>query len=235
MRRLRGADTWSVAALSFAFVAVYLLDSALDLGWTEDLATRPEQVGAALDAIAAGTPSGETWLALSTLLTSAFAHADALHLGTNLVFFWLFGSLLVRVAGNRWLLATFALTSVTAASAFVARHLDSALPVSMIGASGAISGVAGAYCVLALRWDVPNAYAWPLAHPIPPLHAAAVAALSALSDIFTLAELHGMSDGVARDAHLGGFAGGIVLAMLLTTFFPDIRAFKRSWLGGGRG
>jgi membrane associated rhomboid family serine protease len=41
----------------------------------------------------------------------------------------------------------------------------------------------------------------------------------------------GLADGVARDAHVGGFAGGLLLGALLTTFFPTYEGFLRSRLG----
>lgn len=223
-RQLRPLETWSVALLTASFIVAFAGERLWDLGWSEALALRPEEFFASWKMLRHAPSDASAWIALAHLWTPVWVHADAKHLLHNVIFFWLFGSLLVRVAGNGWLLVTFALTAATASLAYALRNPDG-LP--MVGASGAISGVAGAYCLLAFRWDVPDAYAWPLAYPVSPLHAAAAALLSAGTDVFVLAEAGGAATGVAHEAHIGGFVGGLFIAMLLTTWFPNRDAFLR--------
>jgi membrane associated rhomboid family serine protease len=227
--RVRPLETWSVAILTAAFAVAFAVERLLGLGWSETLALRPDEFFASWQTLRDAPSDASAWVGLAHLWTPVFAHADAKHLLHNAIFFWLFGSLLVRVAGNRWLLATFALTAATASLAYALRNPDG-LP--MLGASGAISGVAGAYCLLAFRWDVPDAYAWPLAYPISPLHAAAAALLAAGADALVLADAGGAATGIAHEAHLGGFVGGLFMAMLLTTLFPSRDAFLRFQVRG---
>jgi membrane associated rhomboid family serine protease len=227
----RRAATWSVVFLAITFAVIHAIDLALGGMLSLFGALRVDGLFMALGLLSADPLSLGGWLGLAPVLTYALLHADPTHLGSNLVFFWLFGSLLVKVAGNRWLLATFVFTAITAVVAFAVRHQGDP-QAAMIGASGAISGIAGAYVVLAFRWNIEDAYAWPLAHPIPPVQAAIAALLAAALDVYVLSSTG--SDGVARDAHIGGFAGGVLLAMVLTTLYSDVTQFRRSWLGGRR-
>lgn len=228
-RQLRPLETWSVILLTTSFAAAFAVERLWGLGWSEALAFRPDEFFASWKILRDAPSDASGWVGLVHLWTPVFVHADAKHLLHNAIFFWLFGSLLVRVAGNRWLLVTFALTAATASLAYALRNPEG-LP--MVGASGAISGVAGAYCLLAFRWDVPDAYAWPLAYPVSPLHAAAAALLAVITDVSVLADAGGAATGVAHEAHLGGFVGGVFIAMLLTTIFPNRDAFLRFRMRG---
>jgi len=118
-------------------------------------------------------------------------------------------------------------TPITAAAAYTLRHPD--LGMGLVGASGAISGVSGLYVLLAVRWGGPAVYAFPLSRPVPPMQAAVAALMAVGLDLYVLRE--GGGDGVARDAHLGGFAGGLILGALVTTLYPSIEAYRGSWLG----
>jgi membrane associated rhomboid family serine protease len=229
-RRWQALGNASVIALSASFALVFLADMIFDLGVNDRCAFTPMELTAAIDTLRNDPGSFEAWWVVSSLWTPVFAHASLEHLGHNLLFFWLFGSLLTQVANNRWLLFAFFVTAATASLAFYLRHPDG--PTGMVGASGAISGVAGAYVILALRWNAPSAHAWPLAYPVAPAHAALVAIIAAGADVFALStERYGGGDNVAYEAHIGGFAGGLVISLALTTVFPTIERFRRSWLG----
>jgi membrane associated rhomboid family serine protease len=223
-RPSRSWETWSVVLLTASFVLAFAVETLGNLGWSQALALQPDEFFASWKVLRHAPSDVSGWLGLAHLWTPVFAHADAKHLLHNVIFFWFFGSLLARAAGDGWLLITFVITAATASLAYALQNPEG-LP--MIGASGAISGVAGAYCLLAFRWDVPDAYAWPLAYPISPLQAAAAAVLAAGTDLFFLAGSGGAPTGVAHEAHLGGFMGGLLVAMLLTTVFPSRAAFLR--------
>lgn len=81
-----------------------------------------------------------------TLVTSMFLHGGWLHLLGNLWFLWVFGNNVEDSMGHGRFLAFYLLCGVAAALAQVAVDPGSAVP--MVGASGAISGVMGAYLVL---------------------------------------------------------------------------------------
>src|SRR5579884_1181155 len=84
-----------------------------------------------------------------TLVTSAFLHANWLHLGTNMLFLWVFGRGLEHELGWAYL-PFYGLSAVAAGLGSALLRAGSDVPG--IGASGAISGVLGAYLVL-----LPNA------------------------------------------------------------------------------
>lgn len=84
-----------------------------------------------------------------TLITYAFLHGDALHLATNMLFLWVFGRGLEREMGWRYL-PFYLFAAMAAGLVSAALRADSMGPT--IGASGAVSGVLGAYLIL-----LPNA------------------------------------------------------------------------------
>ena len=81
-----------------------------------------------------------------TLLTSIFMHGGWFHLIGNMWFLWVFGNNIEDVMGHGRFVAFYLVTGVAAALAQVFAQPGS--PVPMVGASGAISGVMGAYVVL---------------------------------------------------------------------------------------
>lgn len=219
----------AVIATSLVFAAIFVADQAMEFGLVYRFALVPQDLVAALDTLAQDPGSARSWLTLGTVFTTVLVHADLMHLGFNVAYFWLFGTLLAQVAGDRWVVLGLVICSITSAAAFVVHRADG--PATMVvGASGAISGIAGLYVLLAFRWEIPWAMAWPLARPVPPVRAALVAIVAAAMDIYALRT---GGDNVAQDAHLGGFAGGLVLGAILTTFFPTWERFRATWAGGG--
>ncbi len=219
----------AVIAVCLALTAVFVADWVTEFGLARTFALVPQDLVRALDTIGADPGSLDAWLTLGTAFTTLLVHADVMHLLFNLAYLWFFGTLLSQIAGDRVVLLALAVCAVTSAAAFVVNRAEGP-PTQVIGASGAISGVAGLYVLLAFRWDTPWVEAWPLARPIPPLHAALVAIVAAGVDVLALRD---GGDGVARDAHLGGFAGGLILGALLTSFFPTWERFRLSRLGRG--
>lgn len=217
----------TVIVVCTTLTAIHLLDALLfDDGLARVMALYPSELLRVLD----GAPitAREGW-AIATIWTSVLAHGGVEHLATNLLFFWLFGTLLAQIAGERWVVIALIVTSVTAAAAFVWRHADAAGPTGVLGASGAISGISGLYVLLSFRWDAPDVHAWPLSRPVPPVQAALAALIAAAIDVYVLRS--GDSEGVAVDAHVGGFAGGLLLGAVLTTMCPTLESFRRSFLG----
>ena len=84
--------------------------------------------------------------ASATVLTSMFLHGGWLHLGLNMLFLWVFGGKVEDSMGHSRFLAFYLLCGVAAAVAQAVMNPGSTLP--MVGASGAISGVLGAYFLL---------------------------------------------------------------------------------------
>lgn len=217
----------AVLWISTIFGAFFLLDTFGGLELPRHLMLHPQALMRALEVLPSAPADGAAWWAVATVWTSVLVHGDLWHLLYNVAYFWFFGTLLSHVTGDRGVVLALLVTSLTAGVAFVLRNPDAA---GVVGASGAISGVAGFYCLIAFRWDdAPDAHAWPLARPVAPIQAALVAIVAVALDLYVMRS--GMADGVARDAHIGGFGGGLVLGALLTTFFPSWQRYRSSRLG----
>lgn len=89
------------------------------------------------------TPAAFAW---PSAFTSLFLHAGWLHLGSNLLYLWIFGANVEDAFGRGRFLLFYVACGAIAAAAQVGTHLWSTVP--MIGASGAVAGVMGAYLVL---------------------------------------------------------------------------------------
>jgi membrane associated rhomboid family serine protease len=87
-------------------------------------------------------PPGEAF----TILTSLFMHGGLLHLGGNLLFLYIFGDNVEDAIGHLRYVLFYLASGVGAAAAQIATDPSSTIP--MVGASGAIAGVLGAYLVL---------------------------------------------------------------------------------------
>jgi membrane associated rhomboid family serine protease len=81
-----------------------------------------------------------------TLLTSTFLHGGALHLGGNMLFLWIFGDNIELKFGRLRFLGIYLMWGIVAGLVHIVGDLNS--PIPAVGASGAISGVLGAYLVM---------------------------------------------------------------------------------------
>jgi membrane associated rhomboid family serine protease len=145
-----------------------------------------------------------------TLITYQFLHADWLHLLTNMLFLWIFGDNVEDALGHWKYLFFYLACGVLAGLAHLAFNLDAYGP--LIGASGAVAGVMGAYALL-----YPHARVFVLARiivPIPlPVPAFWMLGFWIATQVFYV--IVGADDGVAWWAHLGGFVAGPLLALAL--------------------
>lgn len=153
---------------------------------------------------------GRQWL---TVLTHMFLHGGVVHLLGNMWFLWIFGGNVEGRLGPLRFLLFCLLAGVAAAGAQIAVGPFSAVP--MVGASGAISGVLGAYLVL-----FPTAFVWSLVPwivPILPIPAVVFLVLwfvlQAYNGVGALLSGAGGAGGVAWWAHAGGFAAGVVMTL----------------------
>ena len=151
-------------------------------------------------------------LTYSAVVTSMFLHGSWLHLIANMWFLWLFGNNIEDSTGHVRFLLFYLLTGVAAAAAHV--FMTPGSPVPMVGASGAISGVMGAYLLLYPRIRIETLFIFVIILRIIPVPAWFVLILW-----FGLQVLSGYMDpvgtsGVAVWAHVGGFAAGVVLIKL---------------------
>lgn len=145
------------------------------------------------------------------VFSSMFMHGGWMHLLGNMWFLWLFGNNIEDSTTRPRFIAFYLLCGVAAALAQVAANPESIVP--MVGASGAISGVMGAYLVLFPRVKVFTMvplgfYATSVALPAWAMLIYWMVLQIVSQAASTLGEQEG---GVAYLAHLGGFAAGVVL------------------------
>lgn len=160
---------------------------------------------------------GAGLLALATLLTSLFLHAGLLHIAGNMLYLFIFGPAVEEAMGHLRYFCFYMLAGVAAGLAMVAMGPQSGVPV--IGASGAIAGVLGAYFVLYPRGRILTILPVFLF-----IQFVEIPAIFYLLIWFAVQLYAGISSGaqgpllggVAWWAHVGGFLFGIAAAPILT-------------------
>jgi membrane associated rhomboid family serine protease len=159
-------------------------------------------------------PLGITW---TTLFTSMFLHGGLLHIGSNMLYLFIFGDNVEDRLGHLRFLLFYFICGIVAGIAHIVVNAGSDIP--SVGASGAIAGVLAGYLVL-----FPNAQVRTLLLIGPfilvPRIAAAFLiifwfATQFLSGILSLGATTEQTSGVAVWAHIGGFAAGLILVLLL--------------------
>ena len=152
-------------------------------------------------------PVEPAWL---TIFTSMFLHGGLVHLGSNMLYLWVFGNNVEDLLGHFRFLLFYLFCGLLAAGAQIVMSLHSLVP--MVGASGAIAGVLGAYYV-----KFPHSRVYCLVFfffiTVVMLPASLVLVLWFLLQV--LQSLHSIGGagpgGVAVFAHIGGFLAGWLL------------------------
>jgi membrane associated rhomboid family serine protease len=153
-------------------------------------------------------------LAPVDVVTSMFLHADILHFVGNMVFLWIFGDNVEDRLGHAGYLLFYLACGAVGAVAQAAADPMSFVP--MIGASGAIAGVMGAYFLL-----YPQSRILTVVFLIVFLDIVEIPAVFLLGVWFLLQLGHGAlssgapGGGVAFWAHIGGFAAGVMVGVYL--------------------
>ncbi|MEN6521245.1 MAG: rhomboid family intramembrane serine protease [Armatimonadota bacterium] len=151
-----------------------------------------------------------------TILTSMFLHGGLLHLGGNMLYLWIFGNNIEDVLGHARFLLFYLVGGVLAAFAHILSNPSSQVPV--VGASGAIAAVLGAYMVLYPKNKVTTLLFIGIFVTTAAVPAVVVLGLWIFLQIISAMLGGGMtpgSGGVAYWAHIGGFLTGVALIMLL--------------------
>jgi rhomboid family protein len=158
-----------------------------------------------------------------TLLSSMFMHGGWLHLGGNMLFLWIFGDNVEHRAGRIRYLAAYLGAGVIGSLAQI--WSDPTSPIPTLGASGAISGVLGAYLVLFPRNRV-TVILFRFITQVPALVAIGIWIFVQLINGVGATVISDSGGGVAYLAHIGGFAAGVVVGLLLRAM-PDQR--RAAW------
>ena len=148
-----------------------------------------------------------------TVFSSMFLHGGFLHLGGNMLYLWIFGNNIEDAMGHGRFIFFYLLAGAVAALAQF--FYDPASNIPMIGASGAVSGVLGAYLVL-----YPYARIKTLLFIIIFIKIVELPAIVLLTIWFFMQVLYSSLEGVAWYAHIGGFVFGLVVIKLFSKKSP---------------
>ncbi len=211
---------WVTIGIIAANIAVFLLlqaasgDNAFTYAWS----AVPLEITTGVDLIRPEPLPGTDFLIpqgpgpdpiFFTLLSSMFMHGGLLHLAGNMLFLWVFGDNVEHRAGHLLFLVVYLATGVAGSMAQI--WSDPTSPIPTLGASGAISGVLGAYIVLYPGNRV-TVFAFRFLVQVPAL--VAIGMWIVLQIISGFADATGVG-GVAYLAHIGGFAAGALVGLLL--------------------
>lgn len=144
----------------------------------------------------------------ATFLTYAFLHGDIWHLGTNMLFLWVFGDNVEDALGHWRFLLFYLLCAAAGALAHGLLNIQSEAP--LIGASGAVSGVVAAYLLLHPRVRVWVLVFFRIPLPLP----AFVPLILWIGQQFYMLLVDPTAD-VSWGAHVGGILAGLLLVVAL--------------------
>ena len=150
-----------------------------------------------------------SWTKTYTLFTSLFLHGDILHILMNMLFLLLIGIPFEQRIGKKAFASLYFLTGIFASIFFSAFEWGS--QVMLIGASGAIFGLLGAFATLYPRDKVVMPLPFTLIFVRMPIILAAVL-FASIETIYTFSNV---TDGIAHTAHMGGLIFGIVLSQFM--------------------
>lgn len=195
--------------VTFALIALNVLVFLLELtqgdieGFFRTWAVIPVEYADGVDR--PPTHPGPFWI---TTLTSMFMHGGWMHIFGNMLFLWIFGDNVEEALGHLKFLVFYLLCGILASAAQISLNLSSEIP--NLGASGAISGILGAYVALFPRQRVRVLVGRAITH----MPAIAVIGLwivfqfvNGIGQLATTEE----TGGVAYAAHVGGFLAGLAL------------------------
>ena len=157
-----------------------------------------------------------------TVLTSMFMHGGLLHIGSNMLYLWIFGNNVEDAMGSVRFLVFYLVSGIAAALAQTVAtmlYTPELADIPNVGASGAVAGVLGAYLVLfpgaKVKTLIALGFFWSMAR-VPAL---IVLGLWFVTQFFqgvgSLDPVVGATSGVAFWAHIGGFVVGMVLGKVL--------------------
>ena len=159
----------------------------------------------------------------ATVVTSMFLHGGWMHLIGNMLYLWIFGNNVEDAMGHKRFVVFYLVCGIAAAMAQALPNPSSTIP--MVGASGAISGVLGAYLLLHPRARV--LVVIPLFFILWSTRLRAMYVLAfwfAVQIISSVLAAATQGGGVAWGAHIGGFVAGVALIPLFK--YRKVRLFN---------
>jgi membrane associated rhomboid family serine protease len=203
---------YTTVSLIVACVAVFLWQRTLNL----DAGRRAVDALGAIPAVLltdARLPPDLVWIPrYGSVFTYMFLHGGWLHLLGNLLYLWIYGDNVEGCMGHARYLLFYCVCGVAAIFAQALSDPHSAYPI--IGASGAISGILGAYLLLFPRSKVLTLVLLPFFFTTLRLPAMLLLLLWFAVQLVSDLAVHGDAS-VAFRAHIGGFVAGMLLVPLL--------------------
>jgi|WetSurMetagenome_2_1015567.scaffolds.fasta_scaffold136756_2 membrane associated rhomboid family serine protease len=150
-----------------------------------------------------------------TVFTSMFMHGGFFHIGGNMLYLWIFGNNIEDRLGHLRFVVFYIFCGIISAYSYAWLNADSTVP--MVGASGAISGILGAYLLLFPRTNVHTLLFlgfFVTTVRVPALIVIGFWAIIQFINGLVSAGLHERGGGVAWLAHVGGFMAGFVTIKL---------------------
>ena len=175
----------------------------------------------------------EVWV---TVFSSMFIHSGFMHFAGNMVYLWVFGANIENGLGHVKYLVFYLACGVAAALTQV--YIDPDSPVPMVGASGAVAGILGAYIIMypynRISTIVMLGMLFVIRVPALFLLGFWFFIQNVLPGLGSLVTSSSGAGGVAFWAHIGGFiAGFLVMALYLAItrrrFIPDVRRIPWRW------
>ncbi|MGH7316230.1 MAG: rhomboid family intramembrane serine protease [Candidatus Rokuibacteriota bacterium] len=150
---------------------------------------------------------------IATIFTSMFMHGGLFHIAGNMLYLWIFGNNVEDTLGHgRYVIFYLA---CGAAAALAQTAIGPGSPIPMVGASGAVSGVLGAYLLLFPRAHVTTLIMLGFFFRLVRIPAVIVLGFWIVLQLISGFGTFGASGGVAFFAHIGGFAAGLGLLFVL--------------------
>jgi len=218
-RKLTGPAYVTIALIAINVIAFMLQQTNPDItyGWSvvpQEITTNsdlvepvPIEIRGQLTYVPQVPGPTPIWL---TLITCMFLHGSLMHLGSNLLYLWIFGDNVEHRFGPVKFLLFYLAAGIAASFAQIVLKPDSVIPT--LGASGAISGVLGAYLVLFPRNKV-KALLLYMVVTVPAILVLGMwIGMQLVNGTGSLFDTGG-GGGVAYAAHIGGFVAGLLVAL----------------------
>lgn len=157
----------------------------------------------------------------ASIFTSMFIHGGFFHVGGNMLYLWIFGNNIEDAMGHTRFIIFYLLCGVIAVYSHA--YIDASSKVPMVGASGAVSGVLGAYLLLFPRAKILTLVPFGIFIQFIKIPAVYVLGFWIVAQFFN--GFFGIQSGVAWFAHIGGFAAGMILIYFFRKRQPRWRRY----------
>lgn len=218
--------TWALVALNIAAFLYQMANPMFTYGYSavpREITTGEDLQQAVLLEVAPGKgveipqQPGPTPIQL-TLLTAMFLHGGFSHIAGNMLFLWIFGDNVEHRFGSVRFLLFYLASGIAASFAQIATDPGSVIPT--LGASGAISGVLGAYLVLYPHNRV-HAIVFIYVISLPAFTVIGMWAVTQFINGYGSLFVSQQTGGVAYAAHIGGFIAGVIAGLIARRTMPE--------------